>query len=184
MDLGGVVFFGERQLPFGGYKDFADCVAQNSDKSDPKAYCGTIQAAAEKAAEADDLQRYGIVKTDDSQRLVFGWASVSKDRTGLLIEDHHKDIIEPDVLEKAAYDFVLYGGGANEMHRGPMKGQIIESFMVTPEKLHAMGLESKSAPQAAWWVGVKLEQDAYAKVKSGLYKMFSIKGQSAVEMVG
>lgn len=34
-------------MPFGQYKDFADCVAKNADKKDPKAYCGTIKAAAE-----------------------------------------------------------------------------------------------------------------------------------------
>jgi hypothetical protein len=34
-------------MPFAEYKDFADCVAKNSDKKDPQAYCGTIKAAAE-----------------------------------------------------------------------------------------------------------------------------------------
>jgi len=34
--------------PFAGYKDFADCVAQNKDKGNPKAYCGAIQAQVEK----------------------------------------------------------------------------------------------------------------------------------------
>lgn len=126
---------------------------------------------------------FGIVKTDDSQHTVFGWASVSKNSAGELLEDRHGDIIEPQELEKAAYDFVLYGGGANEMHRGRMKGQIIESFMVTPEKLAAMGLVSKSAPEAGWWVGVKLEADTYAKVQRGVYKMFSIKGQSDYEVL-
>ncbi len=35
------------QKPFGDYKDFDDCVARNSDKSDPKAYCATIMRAVE-----------------------------------------------------------------------------------------------------------------------------------------
>jgi len=38
---------GER--PFGDYEDFDDCVAQNQDKDDPEAYCGEIQASAEKS---------------------------------------------------------------------------------------------------------------------------------------
>jgi hypothetical protein len=33
--------------PFAGYKDFDDCVAQNSDKDNPEAYCGSIQAQVE-----------------------------------------------------------------------------------------------------------------------------------------
>jgi hypothetical protein len=32
--------------PFAGYSDFADCVAQNSDKDNPKAYCATIHQTA------------------------------------------------------------------------------------------------------------------------------------------
>jgi hypothetical protein len=34
-------------MPFAGYKDFDECVRKNSDKSDPKAYCGTIKHAVE-----------------------------------------------------------------------------------------------------------------------------------------
>ena len=32
-------------MPFAGYEDFADCVAQNQDKDDPEAYCAIIEAA-------------------------------------------------------------------------------------------------------------------------------------------
>src|SRR5512138_116020 len=34
-------------MPFAGYKDFADCVAKNASKKDPKAYCATIMRATE-----------------------------------------------------------------------------------------------------------------------------------------
>ena len=34
-------------MPFAGYKDFADCVAKNKGKSNPQAYCATIQKKAE-----------------------------------------------------------------------------------------------------------------------------------------
>ena len=34
-------------MPIGPYIDFADCVKKNQDKSDPEAYCGTIQKKAE-----------------------------------------------------------------------------------------------------------------------------------------
>ncbi len=33
--------------PFADYKDFDDCVAKNSDKEDPQAYCGSIKAKTE-----------------------------------------------------------------------------------------------------------------------------------------
>ena len=35
-------------MPFAGYKDFADCVAKNQDKSDPEAYCAVIMRKVEK----------------------------------------------------------------------------------------------------------------------------------------
>lgn len=170
-------------MPFAGYADFAACVAANGDKSDPKAYCGTLQAAAEKAASDDAAKKshFTVAKTDDTQNLVFGWASVSKGADGQLLEDLQGDVIEPPELEKAAYDFVFHGGGANEMHEGRMKGRLVESLMLTDEKLSAMKLKRDGAPAAAWWVGVKLDPDAYGKVKSGQYKMFSIKGYSKAE---
>lgn len=34
-------------MPFGQYKNFADCVTKNKSKSNPKAYCATIQRKAE-----------------------------------------------------------------------------------------------------------------------------------------
>ena len=126
---------------------------------------------------------YGIAKMDDEQQMVFGWASVSQGSDGTLLEDLQGDVIEPAELEKAVYDFVLYEGTANEMHRGRVKGQLIESLMVTPAKLQAMGLKSESAPQAAWWLGFKLDSDAYARVKKGDYTMFSIEGESETEEI-
>lgn len=124
------------------------------------------------------MHQYGIAKLDDAQQMVFGWASVSQDATGALLEDLQGDIIEPEELEKAVYDFVLDEGTANEMHRGRVKGRLVESIMVTPDKLKAMGLAYDTAPKAAWWLGFKLDADAYARVKKGDYTMFSIEGES------
>lgn len=170
-------------MPFAGYADFAACVAANSDKADPKAYCGTIQAEAEKAATVDAEKRFTISKVNEDQRLVFGWASVSVSKDGTQLEDLQGDVIDPADLENAAYDFMLYSRGVDEMHRGRVKGQMVESLVVTPDKLAAMGLEAKNAPRAAWWVGFKLDPDAFAKVKSGDYKMFSIECSATPEQV-
>jgi len=170
-------------MPFAGYADFAACVAANSDKADPKAYCATIQAEADKAVKIDDEKRFTVAKVDEDQRLVFGWASVSISKDGSQLVDLQDDIIDPADLETAAYDFMLYSRGVDEMHRGRVKGQMVESLVVTPDKLAAMGLEAKNAPRAAWWVGFKLDPDAFAKVKSGDYKMFSIECSATPEQV-
>lgn len=201
-------------LPFADYADFADCVAENQDASDPEAYCAEIQRSVEgKSAAgmieltreevrklcpscADQMETKGITKLklpspvprlriaklDEAQRLVFGWASVAvKDRDQLLV-DKQGDQIEPAELEKAAYDFVEHSRVANEMHRGGPVGVLVESLVVTPEKLEAMGLQrvgddvSKAAPQAGLWVGFRVRPDVFAKVKAGELRMFSIEG--------
>jgi hypothetical protein len=39
-------------MPFGKYKSFADCVAQNQDKRDPEAYCASIEQTVQKRRKA------------------------------------------------------------------------------------------------------------------------------------
>ena len=50
-------------MPFGGYKNFADCIRKNSDKKNPNAYCGSIMHAIEgkdfKMEEDTKLGNYG-----------------------------------------------------------------------------------------------------------------------------
>jgi hypothetical protein len=55
---------------------------------------------------------------------------------------------------------------------------LVESFVVTPEKLAAMGLEQGTAPQGAWWTGFKFDDESFAKVRAGDRTMFSIKGEA------
>ncbi|MDE1868114.1 MAG: hypothetical protein KGI08_10460, partial [Thaumarchaeota archaeon] len=50
-------------MPFAGYKDFDDCVAKNSDKSDPKAYCATIMRAVEETEKTYTPEEAGYVKS-------------------------------------------------------------------------------------------------------------------------
>ena len=158
-------------MPIGKYPDMAACVADNQDKEDPSAFC----AAMEQADKADAAKRFKVAKLDDALGVVFGWASVSVKADGTPLEDLQGDVIEPLDLEKAAYDFVLYARGLDEMHEGRVKGQMVESLFVSPEKLQAMGLSAtKKAPQVGWWVGFKPDADIYQKVKAGQYSMFSI----------
>jgi Putative phage serine protease XkdF len=119
-----------------------------------------------------------ITKSDADRQIVFGWANVSKDKEGNLIVDSHGDTIEPEELENAAYNFTLNfnSEAMGEMHSGDSKGRLIESFMVTPEKLEKMGLAKNALPQA-WWVGMHVEdKELFEKVKSGQYRAMSIQG--------
>jgi hypothetical protein len=124
-----------------------------------------------------------VFKVED-QRLVFGWANVAVSIDGQPIIDAHQDTIDPDTLEKAAYDYVLRFRDAGQMHSGGSVGRLVESFMVTPEKLVAMGLAADALP-VGMWVGFKIDDaDVWAKVKDGTYPMFSIQGKAVREPVG
>ncbi len=123
-----------------------------------------------------------ICKIDEDEQLVFGWASISADEFGGLVVDSDNEVIEPDVLEKAVYQYVLEERGAGELHEGESIGQMVESLVVTPEKAKAMGLTVPLS--TGWWFGVKIhDADVFAKVKDGTYSMFSIGGTAVAEEV-
>ena len=143
-----------------------------------------LKVKSEPAARDKDWQRFlresvpqfQIAKLDEAQNLVFGWASVAIKSGDVLLTDLQNDQIEPPELEKAAYSFVEHSRAVNEMHRGLPVGQLVESFVVTPEKLELMGLMRKSAPQVGYWVGFRVQPDVFQKVKAGKLRMFSIEG--------
>ena len=118
-----------------------------------------------------------IAKYNDEEQLVFGWASVAKDKEGNAPLDWQGDVIEPADLEKAVYKFALEFRESNEMHvPGTVNGTLIESVMFTKQKMEAMGIPEGVVPEG-WWVGFKIDdKQVYQKVKAGIYKMFSIEG--------
>lgn len=119
-----------------------------------------------------------IAKVDDDARLVFGWSSVSVRKDGEQVEDSQGDLIDPADLEAAAYEFVLKFREANAMHEGPTVGTLVESFVSTPDKLAAMGLPGDALP-VGWWAGWHIDDDeVWAGVKDGRYRMFSIEGRA------
>ena len=74
-------------------KKFSDMI-QKSGEPDKNASSGVIKG------------RVAITKSDDDKMLAFGWANVSLTVDGETIEDYQGDIIEPEELENAAYNFV------------------------------------------------------------------------------
>lgn len=124
--------------------------------------------------------RVRIAKVDEDQGLVFGWASLAATAEGDLVIDAHDDTIEPDELEKAAYEYVLKFGDAGEMHTGGSVGRLVESLVLTKEKAQAMGIAEPMA--IAWWIGFKIaDPEVFEKVKDGTYPAFSIQGLAQVE---
>ena len=141
--------------------------------------------------------RFHITKLDDDQRLVFGFANVSVSKTtgagigGEEFFDLQQDSIPASELEKSAYEYVLEAREADEMHAGDAVGHIVESIVFTPDKLEKFATDPATGEvnrgdlevlkrlfPCRWWVGYKLSDSAFAKVKSGQYKMFSIAGEA------
>lgn len=122
--------------------------------------------------------RFRIVKSDDEKRLAFGWANVSIKVDGEQIPDLQGDMIDTDVLEEAAYQFVeLYRSGG-EMHERGGVAVLVESCVFTKEKMWAIGIPDGLIPEG-WWIGFKvLDDDVWQKVKDGEYSMFSIEGEA------
>lgn len=130
-----------------------------------------------KSATENDV---AIIKSDDDKRLVFGWASIAQTADGDTIKDRQNDVIEPDDLEEAAYEYVLNFRDTGEEHLESFrkKGKLVESCVFTAEKQQAMGLQPGALP-VGWWVGFYIEdEDAWERIKNGTYKMFSIEGRA------
>lgn len=128
---------------------------------------------------ADILKgRFKIMKSDDEKMLAFGWASVSMRIDGELIEDWQQDIVEPEELETAAYEYVRLYGDGGEMHERGGVAVLIESAVFTEEKMRIMGIPAGTLP-VGWWIGFKvLDKEVWEKVKDGTYPMFSIEGEA------
>lgn len=126
-----------------------------------------------------------ISKVNDEKRQVFGWCSVSE-VDGEPVLDHQGDYVPIEEMEKSAYEYVIKSRKGGDMHSRVKKdwkldeplhvSDMIESFVVTPEKLAQMGLEPNALP-AAWWVGFKVNDDnVWDMVKNGERLAFSIHG--------
>lgn len=122
--------------------------------------------------------RFKIAKSDDDKHLAFGWANVSIRADGEEIEDWQEDIIEPEELENAAYQYVLLYREGGEMHERGGAAVLVESVVFTEEKMQAMGIPAGTLP-IGWWIGFKVtDEDVWEKVKDGTYPMFSIEGEA------
>ncbi len=141
-------------------------------------FIGAPAALLQKSNVSMLKSRFKIRKSDDEKMLAFGWASVSMRVGGKLIEDWQKDIVEPQELEQAAYQYVRFYREGGEMHERGGAAVLIESVVFTEEKMQAMGIPAGLLP-VGWWIGFQvLEKGVWEKVKDGTYQMFSIEGEA------
>lgn len=123
-------------------------------------------------------QRFRIQKSDDGKMQAFGWASVAITEEGVTIEDWQGDLLDPEDLERAAYNYVKLYREGGEMHLRGGAAVLIESVVLTTEKMRAMGIPEGTLP-VGWWIGFQITDKAvWEKVKDGTYSMFSIEGEA------
>lgn len=138
----------------------------------------SIRTESSDSVYIDEYFEVDIAKMQDDQHLVFGWANISIQADGSIPLDWDGDVQSPEVLEKAAYQYVLKNKGTGEMHQGETVGYLVESVMITKQKMEAMGIPEGTVPEG-WWVGFFVPDDeVVAKIKNGEYKMFSIQGKA------
>lgn len=121
-----------------------------------------------------------ILKTDDEQRIVYGWASVITEK-GIPVVDTQGDVIDGNTLHKAANEFMEAVRVGKVMHFGEKKAEIIHSLVLTEELAKALGVQ---ADREGWIIGMKVhDETAWQLVKSGVLKAFSIGGRAKREEI-
>ena len=121
-----------------------------------------------------------ILKVDDEQRMVFGWASVVTEK-GEPVVDRQGDVIEAETLVKAVNEFMEHVRVGKAMHTGEQVGVVVHSLPITKEIGDALGIQSD---REGWVVAYKVFDDAiWEMVKSGELAAFSIGGRAIKEEI-
>ena len=121
-----------------------------------------------------------ILKTDDEQRMVYGWASVITEN-GEPVVDRQDDMIEADTLVKAVNEFMEHVRVGKAMHVGDQVGTVVHSLPITKEIGDSLGIQSD---REGWVVAYKVfDDDVWAMVKSGELAAFSIGGRAIKEEI-
>ena len=125
---------------------------------------------------SNDFEAYGeVTKVDDEQRIVYGFASVVT-KNGEAVVDRQGDIISPDMMEKAASEFMLGARTGLTMHKGEPTTTIIHSLPLTKQIKDAFQIDT---PYEGWIIAVKVHDDeTWEQVKQGQFTGFSIGGRA------
>ena len=127
--------------------------------------------------EDNVVVNFKITKSTD-EGLVSGWANIAVQPDGSLPLDWDDDVIRPEVLEKAAINFMMEYRESGVMHQGNSKGMVVESIVLTKSKQAAIGIPEGTVPEG-WFITVKvLDPSVFDMVKKGVFKMFSIQGSA------
>jgi len=144
---------------------------------------------ADNAVKSADTVEAQILKVNEEQRIVYGWASVISEN-GVPVIDGAGDIIEPHEIEKASTEFMADARMAMVMHErneqngideDMRKGDVVHSFPLTSDIAKSLGI---ACDREGWIVGVRVhDDDVWDMVKSGELRAFSIGARAVREEV-
>ena len=127
----------------------------------------------------DKVFKAEILKYSNEERLVHGWAYVST-VGGQISLDHSGEFIRPDMVEKAATEFMIDARVAKAMHTGPQVGEVVHSLPLTKSIADALGIQSD---KEGWIIAMKIHDDTvWELVKTGKLSAFSIGGRAMKEV--
>lgn len=85
---------------------------------------------------------YTVAKAAEPDQNVFGWFSVGAVASGAAVVDIDDDIIPPEELERASWDFVKSARMSGEEHDGGDKdGLLVASIVFTDDMLDALSVD-------------------------------------------
>jgi len=150
-----------------------------SDKTSARYWSCRMWEKGTSVTEATKMDIEGqILKTDEEQRIVYGWASVITEK-GERVVDRQGDVIEAETLVKAVNEFMEHVRVGKTMHTGEQTGTVIHSLPITKEIGDSLGIQSD---REGWIVAYKVYDDeVWDQVKSGKLAAFSIGGRAIKE---
>ena len=149
-----------------------------TDKTSPRYWSCRMWEADTSVSDMTKTIEGKILKADDEQRMVYGWASVVTEK-GEPVIDRQGDLIEPETLVKAVNNFMEHVRVGKAMHTGDQVGVVVHSMPITKEIGEALGIHSD---REGWVVAYKVYDDnVWNMVKSGELAAFSIGGRAVKE---
>lgn len=129
--------------------------------------------------------RIAVAKSDDAQMRIFGVAMTATDETGTELVDHQNQIVSPEEMAEAAFDWAASGGKSGVYHKPSepgfvdSAGHMIASAPLTAELRTAWGLPPGPA---TWIVGIQITDPAvWRRYQSGELKELSIRGSAVLQ---
>lgn len=190
LGLGGEIHVHDRDgqavyMPGEDHEDYLDRIRAiagiSGDSGTPKegllerAISAIIGAIMQQVPISKSQEQATVLKVDDEQGLVYGWAYVSTE-DGELLVDSQGDSIEPIEMEKMATNFMLNSRKAKVMHKGENVGTFVHSLPLTNDIMKAFDIYSD---REGWIVAMKPDSPEVMKAyKSGDYTGFSIGGKA------